>query len=169
MLDAIVNRAKEGLDAGIRGVLKRDRQDAKESNAGTPPPPLPKKSRLTDMGHQRLVDHVNEFDAYLPLLERAGFELRRFEIEVGLSPKFIPRFMIRRLISEEEKKRLLEEAGSKHLLKMILDALFKASYLSKHVKVGALEFLGLEIHVGAVPRVRLLFGDVREYSSSQVD
>jgi len=131
------------------------------SNAGTSPPPLPKKPSFADMGHQKLVDHVNEFDTYIPLFERAGFELRRFEIEVGLSPKFIPRFLIRRLISEEEKKQVMEEARSKHLLKMILEGLFKASYLSRHVKVGALEFLGLEIHVAAVPRVRLLFGDLR--------
>ena len=100
MLDDIVNKAKEGLDTGIRGALNRDRQDAKESSAGKSPPPAPKKPSFADMGHQKLVDHVNEFDTYIPLFERAGFELRRFEIEVGLSPMFIPRFLIRRLISE---------------------------------------------------------------------
>ena len=41
---------------------------------------------------------------------------------------------------------------------LILDALFKASYLSEHVKVGKLDFLGLEVHVSVIPTVRLLFG-----------
>ncbi len=61
MLDDIVNKAKEGLETGMRGALNRDRGDVEESDAGTSPPPLPKKPSLTDMGHQKLVDHVNEF------------------------------------------------------------------------------------------------------------
>jgi hypothetical protein len=66
--------------------------------------------------------------------------------------------MIVRHISEDEKKQVLEEAKGRRFLKMILDALFKASYLSEHVKVGKLDFLGLEVHVSAIPTVRLLFG-----------
>ncbi len=87
-----------------------------------------------------------------------------FEIEVGISPKFIPHFMVHKHISDEDKRRILDEVKGQRILTMILEALFKASYLSEHVKLGTLDFLGMEIHVGAIPTVRLLFGqDVKEH------
>ena len=107
--------------------------------------------------HRVTVDHVLDFHEFLPVFERAGFAIQNFEIEIGLSPKMIPHFMITKHISEPEKRQLLNETRHQRVLHMILEALFKASYLSEHVRVGALKFQGLEVYVGAIPTVRLLF------------
>ena len=115
------------------------------------------KHLQAEHSHRVTVDHVMDFHEFIPVFERAGFALQNFEIEIGLSPKMIPHFMITKHISEPEKRAILNETRHQRVLHMILEALFKASYLSEHVKVGILQFQGLEIHVGAIPTVRLLF------------
>jgi hypothetical protein len=46
-------------------------------------------------------------------------------------------------------------------MKPLMDALMKASYLHKHIKIGNLPFIGLEVHFAIVPTVRLIFGKHR--------
>ncbi len=38
----------------------------------------PVKNEITDVKHKRLVQHVNDFHDYIPVFERAGFEVKRF-------------------------------------------------------------------------------------------
>lgn len=118
---------------------------------------LKDKHLKAEHSHRVTVDHVMDFHEFILVFERAGFALQNFEIEIGLSPKMVPHFMITKHISESEKRQLLNETRHQRLQHMILEALFKASYLSEHVKMGALQFQGLEVHVGAIPTVRLLF------------
>ncbi len=123
----------------------------------------PKKpmQTLRHFGHDKVVDIANQFHSALPAFEKAGFKLQNLEIEVGISPKIIPHFMIVEQPSEEEKKQAIKEIQSNRLMKPVMDALLKASYLHRHIKIGDLPFIGLEVHFAIVPTVRLIFGKHR--------
>lgn len=113
------------------------------------------------MGHDKVVDIANQFHSSLPIFEKAGFKLQNLEIEVGISPKIIPHFMIIDQPSEEEKKQAIKEIKSNRLMKPVMDALIKASYLHRYIKIGDLPFIGIEVHFAIVPTVRLIFGKHR--------
>lgn len=150
-INNIVKTTKENLQKGVNSI--------KNAVGGSKDSPKPEKPELKDLGQRKLVELAQEFNKNLPLFERAGFKLKHLEIEINLSPKFIVHFHIQRQISEEEKLAVLKEISGKRILKMVMEALFKASGLKEYLKVGGLNFLGVAIHVGAIPTVRVLFGE----------
>jgi len=118
--------------------------------------------KITDAGHRKIKDMLDELHDDLPIFEKAGYKLHSLEVEIGISPKLIPHFRICEHISEEEQKAILEEVRHKRVLHMLLSSLFKSSYLKKVLRVGNLDFHGLKIELSAIPTVKLLFVDLDE-------
>lgn len=125
------------------------------------PPPLPGvahlDNKLADLGHRKTHAVLQELHDDLPIFERAGFVLHSMEVELGMSPKLIPRFRVDHAISAEEQAALLQETRHKRVLHTLLGLLFKSSHLSEIMKIGNLEFHAFKIEVGAVPAVSLVF------------
>lgn len=115
-------------------------------------------SQISDYAHRKVAVAVNRFTECLPLFEQAGFSLRCFDLEVGVSPHMTPRFIIGNVPNDERKRELLKEAkklgGSAFA---VLTALFKAVELKQHLHLGKLKLVGLNVTVGAMPAVRLVF------------
>ncbi len=129
------------------------------------PPPLPKPfggvaqldKKLSDLGHRRTQAVLQELHDDLPVFEKAGFFLHSMEVELGVSPKLIPRFRVAHSISPEAQQEILEEVRQKRVLHTLLALLFKSSHLSDIMKIGDLEFHAFKIEVGAIPTVSLVF------------
>ncbi len=117
-----------------------------------------KRKAVTDRAHQVLVRTVDDFHKCLPHFEQAGFSLVRFDVEIGLTPKLLPRFMINHVASPAEQKEILAKVRRNRLAATIMKALFKAAHLHDVMRVGQLQFMGLEVGVSAVPTVRMIFG-----------
>ena len=147
-MDGVLGRMRRSVGRSVHPI------GSEPGRAGSRPGHAP----LSDLGHRRVVELVEEFHSMLPVFEKAGFLLENFQIEVGLSPKFIPHFMVTHSVSDEEAQAALAELGNRRLLRTVMQALLKASYLRDHLTLGELEFVGLEVYVAAVPTVRLLFG-----------
>jgi hypothetical protein len=100
---------------------------------------------------------INDFIEAAPLIERAGFRIRDLEIELSIIPKLIPHF--EKTIDVDDNTRLLiiEEVNDKRLIRLLLKALFKADNFQKSIKMGNLEFAGIEIEITAIPAVRLRY------------
>ncbi len=149
MFKELMEKSKEGM------------QRLSHANHTTITAPNKPMQTFRHLGHDKVVDMANQFHSSLPIFEKAGFKLQNLEIEVGISPKIIPHFMIIGQPSEEQQKQAISEMQSHRLMKPVMDALVKASYLHKHIKIGNLPFIGLEVHFAIVPTVRLIFGKHR--------
>ncbi len=113
--------------------------------------------KITDMGHKKIKDLMDELHDDLPVFEKAGYKLHSMEVEIGISPKLIPYFIVEKQISQEEQQAILDEVKHQRVLHLLLKSLFKSSYLKEVLKIGDLEFHGLRIELAAMPTVRLLF------------
>ncbi len=161
MLNDIIKKTKEELNEATNIIT--DAGEAVTSSAasvvdGISSTVTSGRDAIKDISHKKIASVMDEFNEFLPVFEKAGYELLNYEIEISYSPKIIAHFMIKEYVSPEQQKEVLKEVRHKLMIKSVLETLIKTSYLHKHLEIGSLEFVGLEVHVGAVPTVRLLFG-----------
>lgn len=165
MIERTAGIAQKGLKKGLKTVNVLDKLRSLEGKGAqapqpTQPPPLPdsspESSAPTDVAHRRVADMANQLDEFLPIFEQAGYVLHGLEIEMGISPKLVPRFRFLPNVSEEDRADALRRAQGNRMARVILEALLKAGRLTKHLRVGELHFLGLEVVLGVVPTVRIL-------------
>lgn len=146
MLDDMIDKAKKAIDLGGKDKDASPKHDLHH-----------KRKELKDHGHKKVASITDEFDEALPIFERAGYILKNFEIELGISPKLIPHFHIDKSVTAEQRKAVLAEVRHRRIIRLMLEALNKAAHLHDKLKIGNLDFKGLELHVSALPTVRLLF------------
>ncbi|MEE4245849.1 MAG: hypothetical protein V2I33_10575 [Kangiellaceae bacterium] len=115
---------------------------------------------LSDIGMDKLKSVIAEVTAAFPVFERAGFEIEEVQVEIGMVPKFMPRFRLVNEISVEEQQVLLDEVADKKLVKFMLISLFKSSKMQKLIQDPKLSFHAIEIDLTAVPSVRGVFKTV---------
>ena len=118
-----------------------------------------KRKEIDDHAHKKIIDVSDRFHNHLPVFESAGYKLKRFEVELGISPKLIPHFIIDESVTLEQKMQALEKVKGKRMMHLMMDALIKAGKLRGTLQVGDLDFCGIEVHLSAIPMVRLLFGN----------
>ena len=147
MLDEIIDSAKNGAKKAVEAV-----EDACHLGHHE------KRKSIKDRAVLAMLGKVDECTECLPLFEEAGFSLVRFDFDVGLSPKLLPRFMINRVASEEEQKEALEKVRKRRVVAAIMKALFKAAQMHDVLRVGHLCFMGVEVNVSAMPTVKMIFG-----------
>lgn len=140
-----------------------ERDESKDNNAD-----YEEKSefRFNKVISDKVKNVINDFIEAAPLIERAGFRIRDLEIELSVIPKLIPHF--EKTIDVDDKARLLiiEEVHDKRLIRLLLKALFKADNFQKSIKMGNLEFAGIEIEITAIPAVRLRYKNSIELDPS---
>ncbi|MBW8017050.1 MAG: hypothetical protein FVQ82_12765 [Planctomycetes bacterium] len=117
-----------------------------------------KRKSIDNHVHKKIIEISDRLHKYLPTFESAGYKLKKFEVELGISPKIIPHFMIDESVTLEQKMEALEKVKGKRMMHLMMEALIKASKLHGTLQVGDLDFCGIEVHLSAIPTVRLLFG-----------
>jgi len=117
-----------------------------------------KRKGINDYAHKKVIEASDKLHDNLPIFESAGYKLKKFEVELGISPKIIPHFMVDESVTEEQKMAALEKVKDKRLMHLMLEALIKAGKLHGSLQIGDLDFCGVEVHLAAIPTVRLLFG-----------
>jgi hypothetical protein len=123
----------------------------------TPPPLAEKHDPATDCASRRLNEATTQLSEAMPLIERAGFRLESLAVEMGVPPKLIPRFSVVKRVPDPEREALAKEAGGNRLGHAVLEALVKAGRLQRAVNVPELSFSHIEVLVGIMPKVRLVF------------
>ncbi len=117
---------------------------------------------ISEVGVDKLKAIIAEVTAAFPIFEKAGFEIEELQIEVGLVPKFLPRFKQVKTISQQDQDAILQEVQNKKLVKFMLISLFKSTKMQSLIQDPKLEFYGLEIEVTAVPAVRGIFRSIKD-------
>lgn len=112
---------------------------------------------LKGLGAGTLTGTADRFNAILPYLERAGFEVIELEVGIGLSPKVNAHLEMVRDISDEEKLLLLTEVAEKKLTQTVLSSLFKAVEARQKLRFKKFHFTHIELELSILPAVMLKF------------
>lgn len=118
--------------------------------------PGEKLAELKAFGAEKLQETMAAFLNALPALRQAGYELREFEIELGLTPKIIAHFMPLPA-TEEEIASAREALKDNKIGASMLSVLRRAGDVHKQVKVPGFSCAHMEIDVGVIPAVRLRY------------
>ncbi len=149
MLKDAIEKTKEELEKGMDSLVRgRDTMVQGARNSVT---------SLKDTGQRRLAETVTQFEETVPIFARAGFLLERIEVDVGFKPKMIPHFSITGEATDADRQAALQELKAHRTSKMVMESLIKATALQDFLQGGAMEFVGLEVHMGTMPTVRLKF------------
>lgn len=120
---------------------------------------IPSKARESAEAHatKRVHGTIERLTSILPTLSAAGFQLQSCDIEAGFSPTIIPRFSIVRRVSADEKEQLLEANRGNRFARLLLEGLLQAAEMTDWMRIPGLQFAGVAVHLGTVPKVRMLF------------
>lgn len=118
--------------------------------------PGEKLDELKAFGAEKLDQTMAAFLNALPALRQAGYELREFEIELGVTPKIIAHFMPV-AASDDDIAAAREALKSNKIGASMLSVLRRAGDVHRQVKVPGFECAHMEIDVGVIPAVRLRY------------
>ena len=118
--------------------------------------PGEKLAELKQFGAEKLQETMAAFLSALPPLRQAGYELREFEIELGITPKIIAHFMPWPA-SEEDTAAAREALRVNKVGASMLSVLRRAGDVHRQVKVPGFSCAHMEIDVGVIPAVRLRY------------
>jgi hypothetical protein len=118
--------------------------------------PGEKLDELKAFGAEKLDQTMAAFLNALPALRQAGYALREFEIELGITPKIIAHFMPV-AASDEDIATAREVLKSNKIGASMLSVLRRAGDVHRQVKVPGFECAHMEIDVGVIPAVRLRY------------
>jgi len=118
--------------------------------------PGEKLAELKAFGAEKLDQTMAAFLNALPALGQAGYELREFEIELGITPKIIAHFMPLPA-SDDEIAAAREALKGNKIGASMLSVLRRAGDVHRQVKVPGFQCAHIEIDVGVIPAVRLRY------------
>ena len=117
----------------------------------------PSEFHLNEVVSKKVRMIIDDFIAAAPLIEAAGFRIRDLEVELSIIPKLIPHFEKLTNTDETTRLQIIEQVKDKRIIRMLLKTLFKADNFQQSLKMGKLEFAGIEIEITAIPAVRLVY------------
>lgn len=118
--------------------------------------PGEKLAELKAFGAEKLDQTMAAFLRALPPLRQAGYQLREFEIELGITPKIIAHFTPGPA-SAEDIAAAREALKDNKIGASMLSVLSRAGDVHRQIKVPGFECAHMEIDVGVIPAVRLRY------------
>lgn len=118
--------------------------------------PGEKFAELKAFGSEKLQETMAAFLGALPALKQAGYDLREFEIELGITPKVIAHFMPHPA-TEEDVVAAREALKANKVGASMLGVLRRAGDVHRQIKAPGFECAHMEIDVGVIPAVRLRY------------
>jgi hypothetical protein len=118
--------------------------------------PGEKFAELKQYGADKLQETMAAFQSALPALRRAGYEMREFEIELGLTPKIIAHFMPA-ATHDAAVAEAREALKDNKIGAAMLSVLARAGEVHRQIKAPGFTCAHMEIDVGLLPAVRLRY------------
>ena len=170
-IDETLKNIKSGIgrfiDQGWKEQNEHISEDDTEGNFGNPDTET--EFRINEALGNKVRNIINDFIEAAPLIESAGFRIRDMEIELSIIPKIIPHFEKVSDTDEITRLSIIEKIKDKRLVSLLLKALFKADNFQQSLKMGQLQFSGIEIEVTAIPAVRLLYKNPTQMNINSTD
>lgn len=118
--------------------------------------PGEKLAELKALGSEKWQETIVAFQSALTPLQQAGYVLREFEVEVGLTPKIIAHF-VQTIVTDTDLEQAREQLRDNRIGATMLSVLKRAGDVHRMVKVDGFHFAHMEIDVGLLPAVRLRY------------
>ena len=118
--------------------------------------PGEKLAELKAFGAEKLQETMAAFLGALPALKQAGYELREFEIELGITPKVIAHFMPH-AANEEDVVAARDALKDNKIGASMLSVLKRAGDVHRQIRAPGFQCAHMEIDVGVIPAVRLRY------------
>lgn len=118
--------------------------------------PGEKFGELRAFGEEKLQETLSAFFGALPALRRAGYEMREFEIELGITPKVIAHFMPAPS-SDADLAAAREALKDNRIGASMLSLLHRAGNVHRTIRAPGFQCAHMEIDVGVIPAVRLRY------------
>jgi hypothetical protein len=118
--------------------------------------PAEKLAELKAFGAEKVDQTMVAFLAALPALRQAGYHLREFEVELGLTPRIIAHFTPSPA-KEEDVAAAREALKDNKIGASMLSVLQRAGEMHRRIKAPGFACAKMEIDVGILPAVRLRY------------
>ncbi|MGD9968733.1 MAG: hypothetical protein AB7T59_19600 [Hyphomonadaceae bacterium] len=118
--------------------------------------PGEKLAELKAFGSEKLDQSMAGLRSALPALRQAGFQLREFEIELGITPKIIAHFVPHEASAEDVAAAAAALNGNA-IGGSMLNVLKGAGDAHRRFKLMGFSAAHIEIDVGVIPAVRLRY------------
>lgn len=115
-----------------------------------------KLGNLKDAGIDKIKATITDFENALPVLKKAGYNLKELNIGVGVPPTVLASFSIKN-VSEDVSNAALEELDSNKVGKAVLSALIGASKMKQKIEVKNMTMDEIEVELGLIPKVSLIY------------
>ena len=135
---------------------KRPSKTLTEHAKGIAALPGEKFAELKAFGAEKVQETLGAFLSALPALKQAGYDLREFEIELGLTPKVIAHFMPHPA-KDEDIAAAREALKDNKIGASMFSVLRRAGDMHRQIKAPGFECAHMEIDVGVIPAVRLRY------------
>jgi len=99
---------------------------------------------------------MNDFNAALPHLKKAGYTLTELEVELSIPPKLIPHFYHDPNVKLNLDQSLDALKGNS-IGTALMFALSKAGDLQKELDVSGMQFSHIEVELGPIPSLKLQY------------
>ena len=114
-------------------------------------------TNIKSAGKDKLKNGIQNLNAALPEIEKAGFILVRLDVDIALLPRLFARFKQVHLISTEERESILLKTKKNKFLNFILIGLFKAADIKNEINIDNINLEEIELEIGLTPSAKLIF------------
>ena len=109
-----------------------------------------------EVASDKILSLVDEFNAALPYLSKAGYTLHELEVELGLPPKLIPHFVYSADLDSDEGAAV-ENLEDNRFGYSLLKVLRTAGNIQEKLQFNNMLFSHVEIELSFVPNIRLAY------------
>lgn len=108
---------------------------------------------------EKMMESLEKIQDAERVFKEAGYKLQAIRLEMGFNPKVVSVLRRESKINERKQERLLKQHADNKLLSSMLKSLFKAEALEDKVHLRRLTFHEVNIEVGVVPAVHVVWED----------
>ena len=115
---------------------------------------------------EKMMESLEKIQDAERVFKEAGYKLQAVRLEMGFNPKVVSVLRRESQINARKQERLLKQHADNKLLNSMLKSLFKAEALEDKVHLRRLTFHEVNIEVGVVPAVHVVWEDKSSVSSA---
>lgn len=110
-----------------------------------------------DSGVEKVKEVLSTLNNSGELFEKSGFHPASLNVALGIPPVISAGFTVKEKISADDRIKILEEADSNKIIKIIISCLFKASDFYDKIQIGTYKLNSIDIKLGLIPGIALKF------------
>ena len=114
-------------------------------------------ANLRDAGINRAMEAIEAFNAALPVVREAGYDLAEVSVELGLPPKVVAAFTVANEVSAAQFEQLIEAHADRRFTIVLLNALREAWKLQSRIRIIGLTPRSMSVEIGFTPSVTIKF------------